>query len=83
MSINTEEEYCLATQFSQAQNAVKAMGDECTRNLCTKEELAHIATRAMSFDNVHLVAYELSMTQSRVARDLYEELAYYVEKNMI
>ncbi len=78
-----EEEYCLATQFSQAQNAIKAMNDKDTRDMCTKEELTNIATKAISFNNVHLIAYNLVMTQSKTAKDLYNELDYYVKKNMI
>lgn len=79
----TEEEYCLAQQFKQAQTAKQVADDEATQLLLTKEELAHIAVSSMSFDNIHLVAYELSISKLRCARSLYDELQYYVDKSMI
>jgi len=81
--MSKEEQYCLEQQFKQAQVAVQALNDESICDMLTKEELAHMAVKSTTFDNVHLVAYELALTKKETAKDLYNELQYYIDKGLI
>ena len=78
-----EEEYELLEQHKLAQNALHVIEDTNMRDMLTSEELAYIATNSTSFENAHLVAYNLAMTELTVARALYEELKYYADSGRI
>ena len=78
-----EEEYELLAQHKLAQNVVTGIGTLGVKDILTSEELAYIATNSTSFENAHLVAHNLAMTELTVARALYEELKYYADNGRI
>jgi len=78
-----EEEYELLAQHRLAQNIVTGIGTLGVKDMLTSEELVYIATNSISFENAHLVAHSLVMTELTVARALYEELKYYADNGRI
>jgi hypothetical protein len=78
--MSNEEEYCLAKSFEESRRVLSAMRDESTLFMFTDTELAHVAANAITDRTVKTVAYLLAMDNKDVARELCDELTYYMRR---
>jgi hypothetical protein len=75
---NEEEQYCLEKSFNDSRRVLSAMKDKDTLFMFTDTELAHVASNAVTENTVKTVAYLLAMSKKDIAKELYDELSYYL-----
>jgi hypothetical protein len=76
--MSDEEKYCLTEAFNSSQRILNNLED--LNSMCTEAEITEIAVNCITHENVNQIVYRLVNSNTQLATELFNELAYWIEK---